>query len=66
MIDFSWKLEKIILRYPNIDCIVDPLIVLKDSTFKYEFSCGQIWPCYENILRKWENEKNAKGVSNMH
>jgi hypothetical protein len=39
VIDCSRKSAKIILRYPSSHYIVDPPIVLKDSTSRYEFSC---------------------------
>jgi hypothetical protein len=44
--------KKIILWYPSSEYIIDPMIVLKDSTSRYDFSCEQISLLFKNSQRK--------------
>ena len=66
LIDRSRKSARIILRYLSSHYILDPPIVLKDSTSRYEFSCEQIWPHFENIQGKWWKLKKMKTRARGH
>jgi hypothetical protein len=58
------KSVKFILWYSTTHYIVDPLIVLKYSTW-YELSSKQIWPNFENEEKQKKYEKLVQGgISN--